>query len=45
MKATLSNSDYLRNFDRFISSLDFSDPDTLRIYSHPKWINMHPAVL
>ena len=45
MKATLSNSDYLRNFDRFISSLDFSDPDNLRIYSHPKWINVHPAVL
>src|SRR3989338_1365409 len=45
MKVTLSNSDYLRNFDRFISSLDFSDPDSLHIYSHPKWINVHPAVL
>jgi len=45
MKATLSNSDYLRNFDRFISSLDFTDPGNLRIYSHPKWINVHPAVL
>lgn len=45
MKVTLSNSDYLRNFDRFISSLNFSDPKHLRIYSHPKWINVHPAVL
>src|SRR3990167_492911 len=45
MKATLSNSDYLRNFDRFISSLDFSDPKYLQIYSHPKWINVHPVVL
>ncbi len=45
MKVTLSNSDYLGNFDRFISGLDFSDPKVLRIYSHPKWINVHPAVL
>jgi anti-sigma regulatory factor (Ser/Thr protein kinase) len=45
MKATLSNSDYLRNFDRFISGLDFSSPEYLYIYSHPKWINVHPAVL
>lgn len=45
MKATLSNSDYLRNFDRFIDGLDFSSPESLHIYSHPKWINVHPAVL
>lgn len=45
MKATLSNSDYLRNFDRFISGLDFSNPEILCILSHPKWINVHPAVL
>lgn len=45
MRATLSNSDYLRNFDRFISGLDFSNPKHLHIYSHPKWINVHPAVL
>lgn len=45
MRATLSNSDYLRNFDRFISGLDFSNPEHLHIYSHPKWINVHPAVL
>ena len=45
MKVTLSNSDYLRNFDRFLSNLDFSDPGSLHIYSHPKWISVHPAVL
>lgn len=45
MKATLSNSDYLGNFDRFINKLDFSDPKSFCIYSHPKWINVHPAVL
>ncbi len=45
MKVTLSNSDYLRNFDRFINGLDFSNPEILYIYSHPKWISVHPAVL
>ncbi|MEI6533269.1 MAG: ATP-binding protein [Candidatus Roizmanbacteria bacterium] len=45
MKITLSTSDYLRNFERLISSLDFSEPDQLTIYSHPKWLNVHPAVL
>ncbi|MFH0854130.1 MAG: hypothetical protein V1891_01425 [bacterium] len=45
MKVTLSNSDYLRNFDRFISGLDFSNPEILHIHSHPKWINVHPTVL
>lgn len=45
MKIILSNSDYLRNFDRFIAGLDFSNPDKLIINSHPKWISVHPAVL
>ena len=45
MRVTLSNSDYLGNFDRFIGNLDFSGPGCLYIYSHPKWINVHPAVL
>ncbi len=41
----LSSSDYLRNFDRFVDGLDFSDPNALEIRTHPKWINIHPAVL
>lgn len=45
MKAILSTSDYLRNFDRFVNGLDFTDPDFFTIYSHPKWLNVHPAVL
>lgn len=45
MKVTLSNSDYLGNFDRFIGGLDFANPEILTIHSHPKWISVHPAVL
>lgn len=45
MKATLSTSDYLRNSDRFINGLDFSDTSIFTIYSHPKWLNVHPAIL
>lgn len=45
MKATLSTSDYLRNSDRFINGLDFSDTTIFTIYSHPKWLNVHPAIL
>jgi len=45
MKVKLSTSDYLRNSDRFIDGLDFSDPKRLIIYSHPKWLNVHPAIL
>lgn len=45
MKVYLSSSDYLRNFDRFVDGLDFSEPDKLEIVTHPKWINVHPAVL
>ncbi|MFH1653530.1 MAG: ATP-binding protein [Pseudomonadota bacterium] len=45
MELYLSTSDYLRNFDRFIGKLSFADPQKLRIASHPKWINVHPAVL
>ncbi len=45
MKASLSTSDYLRNSDRFINGLDFSNDESFTIYSHPKWLNVHPAVL
>jgi anti-sigma regulatory factor (Ser/Thr protein kinase) len=45
MKLYFSNSDYLRNFDRFLASADLSDPSALFIKTHPKWISVHPAVL
>jgi len=45
MQALLSTSDYLRNSDRFINGLDFSNPNSFTIYSHPKWLNVHPAIL
>lgn len=45
MKATLSNSDYLGNVYRFISNLDFNDEKIFTIYSHPKWVSVHPAIL
>jgi anti-sigma regulatory factor (Ser/Thr protein kinase) len=45
MKVYLSTSDYLRNFDRFVNALDLSNHDSLHITSHPKWVNVHPAVL
>ena len=45
MKATLSTSDYLRNSDRFINELDFSNTTIFTIYSHPQWLNVHPGVL
>jgi len=45
MKLYFSNSDFLRNFDRFLDRVDLSDPDVLTIEAHPKWISVHPAVL
>lgn len=45
MKAIISTSDYIRNADRFIRELDFSEPEKFIIYSHPKWVNVHPAIL
>ncbi|MEK6792788.1 MAG: ATP-binding protein [Nanoarchaeota archaeon] len=45
MKAILSTADYLRNSDRFVNNLDFSDKSSFTIYSHPKWLNVHPAFL
>lgn len=45
MKVYFSTSDYLAYFDRFIDALDFSEPKKLKITAHPKWINVHPAIL
>src|SRR3989344_2093941 len=45
MKVHFSNSDYLAYIDRFLNNLDLSNPHDLNISSHPKWINVHPALL
>jgi len=45
VKIYFSQSDYLRNFDRFVAAADLSSPETLTIESHPRWLNVHPAVL
>lgn len=45
MKVHFSTSDYLRNFDRFVDNLDLDDSCSLHITTHPKWINIHPAIL
>lgn len=45
MKVYLSPSDYLKHFDRFVDALELSDPDKLEVLTHPKWINVHPAIL
>ena len=45
MKIYFSNSDFLRNFDRFLDAVDLTDLDSLLIESHPKWLSVHPAVL
>jgi anti-sigma regulatory factor (Ser/Thr protein kinase) len=45
MKIYFSTSDYLRNFDRFINALDLADPETLHLTAHPRWVNVHPAIL
>jgi len=35
----------LRNFRSFVESLDFTDPDSLEISTHNKWVTVHPANL
>ena len=45
MRIYLSNSDYLRNFERFAGALDLSHPEVLTIETHPRWLNVHPAIL
>ncbi len=45
MEIYLSTNDYLRNFDRFVCGLSLNNSQKLHITSHPKWINVHPAVL
>lgn len=41
----MSNSDYLRTFERFLGNFDASDPGCLTISTHDRWVSVHPAVL
>jgi len=45
MKIYFSNQGNLRNFRSFVESLDFTDPDSLEISTHNKWVTVHPANL
>jgi anti-sigma regulatory factor (Ser/Thr protein kinase) len=45
MRIYFSNHGNLRNFQSFVKSLDLSDPATLQIATHDKWITVHPANL
>ncbi len=45
MKIHFSNQGNLRNFRRFITALDFRSPEKLEIFTHSKWITVHPANL
>lgn len=45
MKIYLSNQGNLRNFQSFISGVDFSNKSYLQITTHDKWITVHPVNL
>ena len=45
MKIYFSNQGNLRNFRSFVKSLDFTNPDSLEISTHNKWVTVHPANL
>jgi anti-sigma regulatory factor (Ser/Thr protein kinase) len=45
MKVHFTNQGNLRNFQRFVESLDFSEPETLDISTHQKWVTVHPINL
>lgn len=45
MRVHLPNSAFLGNIDAFLASLDMSNPQSLTITAHKKWISVHPVVL
>lgn len=45
MKIHLSNQGNLRNFRKFVESIDLSNSTKLEISTHDKWVTVHPANL
>ena len=45
MNIYFSNQGNLRYFSHFVSELDFSRPDKLKIFTDERWVNVHPAYL
>ena len=45
MKCHISNSVFIGNIDPFIRSFDLSNPETLEISTHDKWMSVHPVAL
>ena len=45
MRVHLSYYQYLRNFESFFKGFDTQNPKELKITSHEKWVNIHPAIL
>lgn len=45
MRCHISNSVFIGNIDPFITGFDMSDPNTLRITTHDRWMSAHPVVL
>jgi anti-sigma regulatory factor (Ser/Thr protein kinase) len=41
----LSYYQYLRNFESFFKGFDTRNPEELKITTHEKWVNIHPAIL
>jgi len=45
MNIYFSNNDFLRTFRSFLESVNFSKENILKITTHNKWTNVHPAGL
>lgn len=45
MRIYVPNSAWIFNISGFIGSLDPTDPTSLHVEFHPRWVSVHPAVL
>ena len=45
MKIFLPNAAYIKNFDSFLDHFDSKNDKKLKITTHEKWVNVHPAIL
>jgi len=45
MKISLPNSAWIQNVGGFLSKFDPSNPDTLAIELHDRWVSVHPSIL